>query len=166
MPDPNHPPLRRAPVLHQERLAPSAWLYLAALGLAASFGLVASPFGQGWAVGTTAVVLVAVLAGLWRSTPTVRVDSETFVAGRARIPVILLDHPQALDAQQMRVARGPRLDARAYLCLRGWIPGGVSVPLIDPDDDTPYWLVSSRRPVELAGALTEAVDAARRRLAP
>jgi hypothetical protein len=53
----------------------------------------------------------------------------------------------------MRAARGPELDARAYLCLRGWIAGGVRVPVLDPQDPAPYWLVSSRRPGELAEAV-------------
>jgi len=48
---------------------------------------------------------------------------------------------------------GPELDARAYLCLRGWIAAGVRVPVLDPRDPAPYWLVSSRRPAELAEAL-------------
>ncbi len=48
-----------------------------------------------------------------------------------------------------------RLDARAWLLLRGWIPGVVRVRLDDPDDPTPYWLVSSRHPRRLAAALTK-----------
>ena len=50
--------------------------------------------------------------------------------------------------------RGVRLDARAYLLIRGWIPGLVRVELDDPDDPTPYWLVSTRHPVRLAAALS------------
>ena len=68
-----------------------------------------------------------------------------FRAGRARIPVQLLGDPEVLDADGMRRARGPELDARAYLCLRGWIAAGVRVPVLDPRDPAPYWLVSSRR---------------------
>jgi hypothetical protein len=62
----------------------------------------------------------------------------------------------------MRRARGPRLDARAYLCLRGWVAGGVRVTLNDPADPTPYWLVSSTDPTALARAITTATEAAGR----
>ena len=55
----------------------------------------------------------------------------------------------------MRQAHGPRLDARAYLCLRGWIPTGVRIALADPQDPTPYWLLSTRRPEALAAALQQ-----------
>ena len=51
------------------------------------------------------------------------------------------------------------LDARAYLCIRGWIPTGIRVAVADPQDPTPYWLVSTRRPEELLTAfLPEQTD--------
>jgi hypothetical protein len=68
----------------------------------------------------------------------------------------LLGRVEVLDAERMRQARGPDLDARAYLCLRGWIATGVLVELRDTEDPTPYWLVSSRRPAELAAAISAA----------
>jgi hypothetical protein len=58
----------------------------------------------------------------------------------------------------MRQARGIRLDARAYLCIRGWLPAGARVILDDPEDPTPYWLVSSRRPEALARAVRATMD--------
>jgi hypothetical protein len=57
------------------------------------------------------------------------------------------------DADQMRTALGPALDARAFVCLRAWARTGVRVDLQDPLDPTPYWLLSTRRPQELADAL-------------
>ena len=58
----------------------------------------------------------------------------------------------ALDAEQLRTALGPELDVRAYLCVRGWVRTGVRVTVNDPDDPTPYWLVSTRRPERLIQA--------------
>jgi hypothetical protein len=48
---------------------------------------------------------------------------------------------------------GVDADARAYLVLRGYCGGAVKVEVDDPGDPTPYWLVSSRRPLQLAAAL-------------
>ena len=56
----------------------------------------------------------------------------------------------------LRQELGPRLDARAYVCLRAWARTGVHVVLEDPQDPTPYWLVSTRRPQDLAQALRAA----------
>jgi hypothetical protein len=65
----------------------------------------------------------------------------------------LLGTPEALDVAAMRHELGPGLDARAYVCLRAWARTGVRVALNDPDDPTPYWLVSTRRPELLVQAL-------------
>ncbi len=48
------------------------------------------------------------------------------------------------------------LDARAWTVVRGWIDPVVRIPLSDPDDPVPYWLVSTRRPEQLVAALDEA----------
>jgi hypothetical protein len=76
-----------------------------------------------------------------------------FQAGRARIPAELLGRAVAVDAVQMAALRGPRANARAYLCQRPWLQQGVLIEVADPDDPVPYWLVSSRRPHELVAAL-------------
>ena len=49
--------------------------------------------------------------------------------------------------------RGTGLDARAFLVIRGWVQPVVRVPITDPDDPAPYWLLSSRRPKELAAVI-------------
>jgi hypothetical protein len=132
-----------------------------ALGLAASLGLVAARF-SGTAALLVAAVAALVLAGLLAlGTPTLAVTADTLHAGRARIPLAMVADVAALDAGQMRRARGVDLDARAYLCLRGWIGGGVLVRLQDPDDPTPYWLLSSRRPQRLATAVRAGVERSR-----
>ena len=41
----------------------------------------------------------------------------------------------------------------AFVVQRPWIGGAVQVLLDDPADPTPYWVVSTRHPVELATAL-------------
>ncbi|HVN12217.1 MAG TPA: DUF3093 domain-containing protein [Kineosporiaceae bacterium] len=138
---------------YRERLWPAWWLWPLVVALGAGFGLVVAPYGAVPAVVVT-VVMTGVLAVLLLSwTATVGLDGDLFVAGRARIPVRLLGTPEVLDAAGMQHARGPGLDARAYLCLRGWIGPGLRVPVVDPEDPVPYWLVSSRRPGELADAL-------------
>jgi hypothetical protein len=78
-------------------------------------------------------------------------------AGRARIPVHLLASPEALDAAGARRTAGVEADARAYLLLRPYAPEAVRVRVLDPDDPTPYWLLSTRHPRTLAAALTAAI---------
>ncbi|MGW9267500.1 DUF3093 family protein, partial [Gordonia terrae] len=51
------------------------------------------------------------------------------------------------------------------LVHRSWVKTMVLIVLDDPDDPTPYWLVSTRRPAELLAALG-IEDAAADRPAP
>lgn len=145
-----------AGVRYSERLWPTPGVWAAAIGLTLGFGLVWLPLGEVLAL-AMGIVATSIVAGLlaW-TTPRVEVREELFVAGRARLPLALVGAVEPLEGEDMRLARGPRLDARAHLCLRGWLPGGVRVHLTDPHDPAPYWIVSSRRPRELAAALAAA----------
>jgi hypothetical protein len=141
-----------------ERLWPAWWMWVCVLGLAASVGVVVSRLG------TTPALLAFVAAGalftalLLAAAPTVAVRQGFFLAGRAQVPLALVGRVEVLDAASMRRALGPGLDARAFLCIRGWIGTGLRLEIVDPADPTPSWVVSSRRPQALAAA----VDAARR----
>lgn len=75
--------------------------------------------------------------------------------GRARIEGRHLGPATALDAEQTRRTAGRDADARAYLVLRPFLKRAVKVLLTDPADPAPYWLVSTRRPEQLATALAE-----------
>jgi hypothetical protein len=140
--------------VYSERLTlgPLGWVLL--LVFASMLGIAFVPVDLRLAVFIGSVGVVGGIVVLVRTAPVVRVDGTTLQAGRARIPLSLVGGVSALDAATTRAELGPRLDARAYLCLRGWIHTAVRVELVDPLDPTPYWIVSTRRPEALAAALT------------
>ena len=86
----------------------------------------------------------------------VQVIGSKFTAGYASIDVAHLGEAQVLNDQELRVAIGRRLDARAYLCVTGWVKGGVKISINDVDDPTPYWVVTTRRPQQLLDAIAKA----------
>ena len=45
------------------------------------------------------------------------------------------------------------MDPAAFVLHRTWVGPMVLVVLDDPDDPTPYWLISSRDPEKLIAAL-------------
>jgi hypothetical protein len=138
-----------------ERLWPSVSTWLAVTVMAAFSAVVALPFG-GTAGAVTFAGALAVMGGLLLSAaPLVGVRRGEFVARRAHVPVHFIGEVTVLDAERMRLARGPGLDARAFLCLRGWVRTGLRLDLVDPQDPTPYWLVSCRRPQRLRDAVEE-----------
>lgn len=143
---------------YAERLhVPLRWWALATMFLATVLlaFLVATP---AWVAFAATGVLVAITVTLFLSYGGARVTVEdgTFRAGRARIPVEHLGVPVAHDAAASRRLAGVDADARAYLLLRPYVRRSVQVPVTDPDDPTPYWLVSTRHPDELVHALVAA----------
>lgn len=146
---------RLCAVEYAERLSvPLRWwvqgtMLVATLWLAV---VVATPPMVAWVVTGVAMTLVA--TGFWAyGAATVTVGDGQLRAGRAHIETRHLGAVTPLDAAAMRRQAGVAADARAYLLLRPYLKRGVRVDVVDPADPTPYWLISSRRPAELAAAL-------------
>jgi hypothetical protein len=138
---------------YRERLWPAPWVFIAtALVIPASL-LVFLPISLPVGVAVALVLYGAVVGVLLLTTATIEVTESDFRAGRARMPRSVIARAQPFEGAEATAERGVRLDARAWLLLRGWIPGVVRVELDDPQDPTPYWLVASRHPEELAAAL-------------
>jgi hypothetical protein len=114
--------------------------------------VVAVPEPVAWTVAAIAMVLLVSLLVSYGSVR-LEVSGDAFRAGRARIESRHLGAAEALDAERTRSVAGREADARAFLLLRPYLKRAVRVEIIDPADPAPYWLVSSRRADELAGAL-------------
>jgi hypothetical protein len=102
---------------------------------------------------------VALLAWLGRIRVAVQ-DGELRVDD-ARLPVRFVADAVPLDADGKREILGVAAHPLAFVVQRPWVPGAVQVVLNDPADPTPYWVVSSRHPLELAAALLHERDADR-----
>ena len=83
----------------------------------------------------------------------VEVSGDELRVGEAHIPLTLLGDVEIISPADRRAAMGRELDPAAFVMHRGWIKPMVRVRVTDPEDPTPYWLVSTRRPEELAAAL-------------
>ncbi|MEV7328493.1 DUF3093 domain-containing protein [Micromonospora sp. NPDC093244] len=148
---------------YAERLDLPWWLWLAGLVAAALLAVeiwMGAPGVRAWL--PFAVLLPATAAGLWwlgRIRVAV-VDAELRVDD-ARLPVRFVADVVPLDAAGRREVLGVGADPLAFVVQRPWIGGAVQVVLDDPADPTPFWVVSTRRPVELAEAVLAARDALR-----
>lgn len=147
--------------LFSERLSPAWWIWLVAAGFGAAWILVFQPVSAVIGVIVALIVFGALAIALTTTTPVVSVTRRRVRAGRASIEPWLLARPEALRGEDARRARGVEFNALSYQCLRGWIQPMVRVEVADPEDSTPYWLISTRRPEQLAEALREAGAGAR-----
>ena len=104
------------------------------------------------------VVLVPGAVGVlaWLGRIRVAVTGTELRVDDARLPVSAIADVVALDAAGRREVLGVGSHPLAFVIQRPWIPGAVQVLLDDPADPTPFWVVSSRHPVELATALLAA----------
>jgi len=136
---------------------PTPWIFLTtALVIPASL-LVFLPINVLAGYISAAALYVGTLAVLLTTSPIVEVTEDHLIAGRAQIALAHVGQAQAFRTEEATLERGQRLDARAWLVIRGWISPVVKIQVTDPSDPTPYWLVSSRHPDQVVDALTKAI---------
>lgn len=108
---------------------------------------------------TLFIVAAATLLWLGRIEIRVTVGSEgeravELWAGAAHLPVTAIARSAEIPRTAKSAALGRQLDPAAYVLHRAWVGPMVLIVLDDPDDPTPYWLVSCRHPKRVLSALT------------
>ena len=136
---------------------PLRWWAIATMFLASVLlaFLVAMPPAAALSVAAVLVGLTIVVFWSFGSARIVVADG-VLHAARAHIPVDLLAEAEALGREDTRRVAGVDADARAFLVLRPYIAHSVRVRVTDPEDPTPYWLLSTRHPRTLAAAILAA----------
>ncbi|MGC4896467.1 DUF3093 domain-containing protein [Micromonospora sp. DT31] len=147
---------------YAERLGLPWWAWPAALAVAALVAVelwLGAPGVRAWL--PFVLLLPATAAALWwLGRIRVEVRDDELRVDDARLPVRYVADVVPLDAAGRREVLGVGADPLAFVVQRPWIGGAVQVVLDDPADPTPFWVVSTRHPVELATALLAARDAA------
>jgi hypothetical protein len=142
---------------YRERLWAAPWIFISTALVMPAAILVFLPINIEAGIITAIVLEVAVLVLIAVGSPTIEVTDTALIAGRARIPLEFVGDIAAYRDDEATDQRGLLLDARAWLLIRGWVSPVIKVEVEDPDDPTPYWIVSSRTPE----ALVKAIDGAR-----
>jgi hypothetical protein len=136
------------------------WWWLAALALAALLAAevwLGAPGLRAWL--PFALLLPLAVAGLWwLGRIRVSVAGSELWVDDAHLPVRFVADAIPIDARGKRELLGVGADPLGFVVQRPWIAGAVQVLLDDPADPTPYWVISSRRPTELAAAVLRERD--------
>jgi hypothetical protein len=140
--------------LFQERLTvPVLWWVIATLGVGIGGAEVFAGFR--WVIVVLVYVVLAVpTVAILLATGhlSVVVDANGLHAAGITLPPSAMGEIRRLDRQETRRVLGPGADRTAHMVARGYV--AESVAIRTPDlPDCPYWLVSSRRPAELAATL-------------
>lgn len=141
--------------MYRERLWPSPGLLIALILIIPATLLVFLPINPEVGVAVAIVLYAGSVVALVISSPTITVTDRELHAGYAQIPLDAIAEVEAYIGSDATQQRGPLLDARAWLIVRGWVQPVLKVTLNDSDDPTPYWLLSTRRPAQLADAITQ-----------
>ncbi len=157
MPQPRESAVAGSPTYEERLRVPLRWWVQATMLLASLWlaFVVAMPFVAATLAVSLLTALTVALFG-WFGRAALVVRDGVLHAGTAYIPVSLLGVPESLDAEGTRRVLGVEADARAFLVTRPWLKRSVRVPVLDPADPAPYWLLSTRRPQFLVEALERA----------
>lgn len=146
-------------VRYSERLWVPWWWWPVGLGLSAVLAAEVNMGVRSLPDWLPYVLLGAVACGvlMWLSRVEVQVVSTgaevELRAGQAHLPASVVSRSAAVPRSAKSAALGRQLDPAAYVVHRTWVGPMVLVVLDDPDDPTPYWLVSTKEPDRVLSAL-------------
>jgi hypothetical protein len=146
------------PAVYTERLGVTVWAWAAALAVDLIVGfelLLGFPSVPAWVPFAVLLPLTAALL-IWAGRIRVTVTADELLVDDARLPLAVISDVVALDAAGKRESLGVGAHPLAFVIQRPWIGPAVQVLLDDPADPTPFWVISTRQPVELATALLKA----------
>ena len=90
-----------------------------------------------------------------RSRLVIEITANELKVGRAHIDLKYIGAITALDSNAMRTIRTRDADPMAYLGIRFWSSTGVKIEIEDQRDETPYWLITSKKADQLVNALMQ-----------
>jgi Protein of unknown function (DUF3093) len=140
---------------YRERLLVPVSYWLLTVPVVVTLGAEAYFFVDGF-IPPLVIGLLAVIVGTFLvhwSAATIEVTGSVLRAGRDTLALSEAAQVLALDERQAAQLRGPKGDPAAHLLLRPYLKRAVYIGLADPAEGTPYWLVATRHPEELAAAI-------------
>lgn len=149
-----------ADLVHSEKLWVPLWWWPAGLAVGALLAAEVHMGAPGLRAWLPYVLLLPfpIWALYWLSRMTVEVSRDgsgvgELRVGQAHLPLDVIATAAVVPATAKSAALGRQLDPLAFVQHRTWVKQMVLIVLDDPDDPTPYWLVSTQRPEDLVAAL-------------
>ena len=139
--------------IYRERVLPSIGNLTLPLLLFLSVFVIMLPLNLEFALPLASVFALGLSVLMFLSSPIVVVtDTELIVKG-ARIERKYLGNVSVVPRDEIFEALGRDLNANAWLSIQASVKGLVKIEITDPEDSSPYWMVSTRQPEVLAKTL-------------
>ena len=141
-------------VVYRERVYAPWWIWLLAFAMCGSLAVAfGAALGVVSGIITFFVGATLISSALISSAYLILIDEEKIRVGKAHLPLKFCGQAIALDPAATRERRGPSADPACYLVIRGWVSTAATIEVMDPEDPTPYWFISTRKPTRLVTAL-------------
>ncbi|MGH3302176.1 MAG: DUF3093 domain-containing protein [Streptosporangiaceae bacterium] len=143
---------------YQERLfAPPLWWVTGMFTMLTFGAIVWTGFDLGISLAVFGGIIAITAAFLlnW-GRATIEVTGGELRAGSEGLALADVGEVRPLDEAQARALRGPRADPRAHVLIRPYLRCAVYIEVTRPEAASPYWLLATRRPAELAAAIESA----------
>ncbi len=140
--------------LYRERLVPGPSFYLGSLFVPIALFLVVLAFDSFWALFTMIASELLIVGLSVITATTIKVSKTSLIVGRAQVPKSFLGAVAVIETKEAFSERGPKLNPKAFVRFQVGIKGLLKIEIQDANDPTPYWLLSTRKPKQLAEALT------------
>ena len=139
--------------LYKERVLPNFGTFAAIFALLPSIAIISEPFDVriGLAIGIVVVITIWTLL-IFRA-PTIELSNLKLKVGRVGIFRNLIGQAEVISKDRIFLERGPNLDPGAHKVFQGSVKTAIKIAILDPEDPTPYWLISTRKPHKLAELL-------------
>jgi len=145
------------PILYRERVSPNLGTFAAVAVLIPAIALVSEPFDFRIGLVIGPLLVFGIWAALFFFSPVISVGKQFLTVGAATIPRALLGKITEVPKDQIFHERGPGLNPASYKVFQGTVRTAIKIAIKDPDDPTPYWIISTRKPTQLATVLRASV---------
>ena len=139
--------------LYKERVLPNFGTFAAVFALLPSIAIISEPFDIRIGLAVGVVVVITIWTLLILRAPTIELSQLELRVGRVGIFRNLIGEAEVISKDRIFLERGPSLDPGAHKVFQGSVKTAIKIAILDPEDPTPYWLISTRKPDKLAELL-------------
>jgi len=142
-------------LLFREKLTPPFWAWIAVAGFCAILAVsISAIFGNLVAIIAFFILLVLFVILGWRFSPIIKVDEQFLYANRAKLPIKIITKATPLNSRETTKIRGVAADPKCFSATSPLINTAIRIDFKDKDDPHTYWLLSTRKALELSKVLT------------